>query len=352
MYESQNLPKGSTSNPYSLKQASFILIDRNEDMYTPTSYCGVETQSLAHRVYNALKFRAASLNEEDQYHGDQLHKSSSKIIDISLEPLFMTSLREALNDGRVEDAYEQYFYPMSALSGLSFQAKPSICIHSDKGDGQDEEIYQLRKLFFAHSEEEFRTAIVRKLRKVIQLERGSLPVAKKRGLGAEILAYVQAIMDSPGLEFGDSKESVIYRHINLLSLCLSVIETMQRSSGKQFYSICDWKCAVDVRCARDSELRMSMKSIVVDSGVNTNSPHHEDFDAIVTKAMKPLLCSTSLSQKYSSSSLNYSQTSAVSSPRKSVDKSPSGTKPAKSSKEDDNNYGPVDAIHIILQIIG
>lgn len=342
----------------SLGKASIILVDRSEDWYTPTSYTGVETQSLAHRVYNALKFSAASSSsqeEEDVVMNSkndiiQSCRTASKKLDLVIQPSSMTLLEECIglpqNQQQPESNNLALYKPMSALAGLAFQSKPSLCFHCDEiiqsnsGDMTD----RVRELFYTRTEDQFRAMVVEMLKEVIVAEKGTLPANKKRGLGAEILALVQAVLDAPGN--GQPKGIVAYRHGHLLSMCLAIIETMQRSSGKQFQSLCNWKCAVDVRFARDLELASALMP-------NSNNDCMEDFDVVVTKMMKLFLqsCHKNVTSSLSSStsSVNTSISSSTTSPQKPPVKK---TQTKSATKEDDSKDGPPDAIHILLQLIG
>ena len=44
------------------------------------------------------------------------------------------------------------------------------------------------------------------------------------------------------------------RSYGIISLSLAVIEAMQRSSAKQFSSICSWQCSFETRCNREIDI--------------------------------------------------------------------------------------------------
>lgn len=79
------------------------------------------------------------------------------------------------------------------------------------------------------------------------------PSTKRRGLGAETLAHTQALMKC---------STQLARHIPLLSTATAVIESMQRSSSKQFAQLCSWRCSFDVRFARELHVQSSGEGAV------------------------------------------------------------------------------------------
>jgi hypothetical protein len=122
-----------------------------------------------------------------------------------------------------------------------------------------------------YPEETFQSTLCSLLSSIIDRERGKqpLPPKKKRGIGAEVLALIQELIRSPGgtaaatatAAVGDDspfrKDNAIkslqysvpvcIRHAALISLSYSVIECMQRSSPKQFHSVCSWQCSFEER---------------------------------------------------------------------------------------------------------
>jgi len=126
------------------------------------------------------------------------------------------------------------------------------------------------------------------------------------------------------------------RNQSLLSLTLAVVEAMQRSSGKQFTSLCTWQCAYDVRSARESEL-------------DDIARKYNDFDICVAHLSTLFLPKPSQPSDGTTSGGN----SAVNSPpRGSAGLSRVGSaKSVVSEKEASPTAGPVDVVHILIQLL-
>lgn len=110
------------------------------------------------------------------------------------------------------------------------------------------------------TEETGRDSLVKNLKARIVIGNGQIPPNKKRGLGAEVLAHVQALIESPGDNQRAGKstkcsEAVCLESHGMLSLALAVVEAMQRSSSKQFHSLCKWQCSYDTRAVREEEMK-------------------------------------------------------------------------------------------------
>ena len=73
--------------------------------------------------------------------------------------------------------------------------------------------------------------------------------SKKRGPGAETLALAQLLLSQT--------EAAPLR---LLGLASTIIESMQRSSGKQWAQVCNWRCSFEVREARERALAHLVKA--------------------------------------------------------------------------------------------
>ncbi len=113
---------------------------------------------------------------------------------------------------------------------------------------------------------------------------------------------------------------------------------MQRSSGKQFSSLCTWQCAYDVRSARESEL-------------DTIARKYDDFDICVAHLSTLFLPKASLPSD--GSTTGSGNNSAVNSPpRGSAGLNRVGSaKSVVSEKEASPTAGPVDMVHILIQLL-
>jgi len=167
-------------------------------------------------------------------------------------------------------AYLPLLDPMTAMGSLPLQVKPSLLYkpHLDTlsqlntgSSCKDDVLHHL----MSREEEEGRDALCAEIKSRIKAEKGNFPPPKKRGLGAEVLAHTQALLQAPG--YGSPSElncidtsvlgyqpTTCMRSIELIALSYAVIESMQRSSAKQFSSICDWQCAFELRAQRESDL--------------------------------------------------------------------------------------------------
>jgi hypothetical protein len=124
------------------------------------------------------------------------------------------------------------------------------------------------RALYSSCEDEGKTALTRAIRAQIEERQGSIPPAKRRGVGAEILAYVQALMQTQsksqlsttaGTAETVREERVISNSLGdqnycLISVALAVVEAMQRSPAKQFQQICAFQCSYDTRTAREAKL--------------------------------------------------------------------------------------------------
>ena len=321
--------------------ASLLIIDRTQDLYSPSYHSGetskatpgsgqILTPPLAHRILCTL-LRESSDNNQSNNNG------SNKIYDIALLPPFSTSTinsnassSSSSSNSNSHTAAELDLLKKSfpAVSSLSVQFPMSLClphsnssdnssnnnndinshnnnnnINSDNddrnrsmsnsnsnnnsntsihgsrsnthGDDNNNDMALLHQAIFAASEEEGRRLLCSALTAKILMYNGVLPVSKKgRGLGAEVLSLVQAlivasgtgcvgygsnskIMDSgsssKNMESGSSSKnkesgsesveiipklgfdvSTCRSTQTLLSFSMLVVEAMQRSSKKQF----------------------------------------------------------------------------------------------------------------------
>lgn len=343
-----------------MQPASLVLVDRCEDLWAPCSASAGTTVAavaegagapLAHRVLNTLNY--CQYNAVDST-GPECPLSTQ--LDVTLQaPVleqFDWDTASAMlgattnNLGSAQDEVRRWNRPMSALMGLPLQLNPSLCLD---GHARSSVLDAAQRSVLLGSEEEGKAALCEALKAAILSEGGALPPAKKRGLGAEVLAYVQALVQCPqpaqpqpasaSEEVKDSlaaaaeayrqnqqsglgyNYSACARHQGLLSLSLAVVEAMQRSSGKQLQQLCDWQCAYDVRAAREAEL----------DGV---ARKFQDLDVCVAHLMSYFL----LGNK------------SVLAPGI---RGPSGAGSGTSAKEKEAppTMGPLDLTHILIQLI-
>ena len=376
----QHLPTSPITPTTPLQPAALVLVDRTEDLLSPASSGSAATDgasSLAHRILNTLNYCQYHSTSTETRSGSSTESMRSLRCNIVLEAPILRE--ESLNNvllqlgasglpctssstGDSGDCSKDWNTPMTALTNLPLQLNPSLIPSSaELGAGAD-----VSRAAMVGSEEFGKTAICSALRRAISAEGGTLPPAKKRGLGAEGLALVQALIQAPGIptprsrspgpvEAGSAQEedwemvqasdtyrsdlkaglgynyAVCMRYQNLLTLSLAVIESMQRSSGKQFAQLCAWQCAYDVRTAREIELDRTARK-------------YQDFDICIAHLMTYFLTSKATT----------STTAAVAGdqPLSPSGKAPSGkSKGAVSEKEAPVTTGPVDLVHILAQLI-
>lgn len=264
-----DMKKVTTSNSRSsMSLGSLILVDRLEDLFTPIIQGG--EQPVFHRVLNAIKMDSLQISDyqTSEESGNAVGKTDefavkSVLVDISLQPEWCSSLKDIDNVINPDETASiiPVALPMNAMSTLAVHAVPSLC-YSPASSSASSNSSSLILELMAGAEEQGRGLLVDVLKQSITLEKGSLPPAKKRGIGAEILALVQSLIKAPGqdssksmLGTGETEPSIgtITRSQSLLSLSLTIIETMQRSSAKQFSTVCSWKAALDTRIAREAD---------------------------------------------------------------------------------------------------
>ena len=145
---------------------------------------------------------------------------------------------------------------------------------------------------FAEAEDRGRAVLVTLLSNSIRECGGTLPPPKVRGLGAEILALMQALIVSPGTGgaggagaagaggAGAGKGGVGYvpltcmKYHSLLTVAGAVVEAMQRSSGKQMQQQLSvvlgseqWQCAYDTRASREMRLHSKLVALALNGSV-------------------------------------------------------------------------------------
>ena len=274
-----------------LPSAALIIIDRSEDLFTPLSCSG--SHPLAHRILNTLKCYQYSETVEQWNHGARNN------YDISVKQLSHISAAESIASTRkILSASEKFplLSPMSGVFNASFPISPSLRYSCEKDlffqrAAKSEDLRKLlskdgfsiddhmsdRTLLevLTGSEDAGRNSLVRNLKVRIAAEKGEPPPPKKRGLGAEVLALVQALAVSPGERGNDghAPESqkgssslsaysprTCIQSQGMLALALAVVESMQRSSSKQFHSVCSWQCCYDTRATREMDMQQRIQS--------------------------------------------------------------------------------------------
>jgi len=259
-----------------LSHAAVVLVDRSEDYFTPLS-CGGK-HPLAHRILNTLKCYQFTDRNHDW------KSNESRIDGVSIQhAASIAPAHDCISTARRINvkATLPLLAPMSGLTRLPFHLSPSLKYHykrdvffqklspdgdlqnaaSESGYGMTQHEKNLTHLhILSGSEESGRESLVSNLKARIVVEGGRLPLLKKHGLGAEVLAYVQALIDSPGRKQTQLTPSLGYnprvciQSSEMIALALAVVESMQRSSSKQFQTICDWQCSYEVRCSRETEM--------------------------------------------------------------------------------------------------
>jgi len=379
-----------------LQPAALVLIDRTEDLLTPASAGGSSGGSpLAHRILNTLNY-CQYLNSKDGIKGE-VEGSGCLQCDVSLRcPLLEVVEADAAarllgmhtnnttNNTNTSSTTStsttdcgNWNTPMSALANLPLQLTPSLLYkpitnttnttNTNTGTTNNttsNTTHPVLVHLLAGTEEAARVTLCNELKAHIAAKNGALPPSKKRGLGAEMLAYTQALIAAPGTTTTSTTTNTTNNNTTnttnttniastttstpLLSLTYTVIECMQRSSQKQFTTLCNWQCAYDVRTAREAEL-------------NTTAGKMEDFDVCVAHLLTYFLSNSNsgggsgssggVSPKAGSSiSSGTTGASTVGSPSKSLNRV-SSAKSVVSEKEAPSTAGPVDVVHILVQLL-
>ena len=194
-------------------RCSLLVIDRNVDLRTPLAH---RATSLASRALSTLPRRECGSLCPDL-------SSGSRLGEVYLES---RCLRGA------EDS--PLTHPMSGLGSLRVFVSPSVTSS------------ETCQSMITQSEEQTFREVSDELSKSVSACNPSalatLP-SKKRGPGAETLALAQLLLaQSEGVP------------LRLLGRAATIIEAMQRSSGKQWSQVCRWRCSFDVREARERAL--------------------------------------------------------------------------------------------------
>jgi hypothetical protein len=352
-----------------LQAASLVIIDRTEDLVSPASAGGsgadASSTPLAHRIINTLNYcqyqhsRGVGMEVAQSERRDESFGTLSCDVSLGAPLLDSVSIEETLHrlggaeavdspQNALAHSAQNWNKPMSALSALPLQLNPSLHLpHRRNGPSTEDSISHT---LLSAPEEEAKTAIVRALKASIEAEKGVLPPAKKRGLGAEVLAYAQALILCPAAQAphtshgANAEEDAFLRECEafrasiqgglgynygaclraqgLLSLSLAVIESMQRSSGKQFQQLCDWQCSYDVRTAREAELDSVARKF-------------QDFDVCIAHLMSYFLPGNK-------AVLGSGDTSPA---------TPGMGRPKGTAEKDLATAGPLDLVHILIQLI-
>lgn len=253
----------SASRP--MAQCSLVLVDRLEDVFSPLTAIG--TSSLAQRILNTCKL-----------------PSSSKGYDVRIDALIQPSFCSLLDDDCAN-------HPLhAAVRTLPFTTSLSLCYSNRTGnsalatrvsalqsrllalkgmrrDSWDDldsppvnDTCLLRRALFLDSEESARTVLFNVLKDLIDKEHGAFQ-QKKRGMGAEVHALVTALIEAPGHDQDQEdmpRHAVACKYNSIISVCLTIIEAMQRSAHKQFISA--YRLSYDLKQAREVHFLQALTS--------------------------------------------------------------------------------------------
>ena len=309
-----------------LRPASLVLIDRSLDMLTPLSVSGSKN-SLLHRILatNAQQRSTASANGPSAAHWD--------LLDVSLESPYLSPSLSEDNNGT-----------MSGVSSLPVQITPSISPLPAASSVTDSPYGHVWRSFFMDPEDVTRSILVDVFSHCISTEGGVLPPHKKRGTGAELLAYLQALITSPGTSVAGEIEgdyirrlgynpAICEKYMSLLSLSLAAIDSLQRSSAKQFRQhdsgLGSVRASFEGRAYYESRMLQAFSSAMRD-GKNRATAAEE---AIISE-FQLRLCPLSVASESSTAS-----------------KTPLGKQKRNSTKEINSEH-PVDIEHLLMSVVG
>lgn len=251
-HEGFSLLQSDEDSQSPLKNCTLVLIDRTIDLFTPTIHD--PSPPLAHRVLCTLR------------------KAKKSSLDISLtQPL--TSVLYS-KGGECPSDPMRMNSPLSAVSALPIQVTPSIAppfLPDASSDTAATATDSFMSAMFAMSEESGKTILYDELRKTVVDSQGTLPPSKKRGIGAELLGLVNAILSTPS----SSSTSLPYNEelcvdsSGLLSWCLALIDSLQRSSTKQlqshFASFHDASPSPLLQCLSSYEMKSTRERVLLSS---------------------------------------------------------------------------------------
>lgn len=220
----------------SLQSASLLLIDRTQDLYTPSTHSGEASKDLhrsplAHRILCTL---SKGLGSADSTLYDVSTMAPFNVPSSSTSTYTTSSSSSSSSSGGGGNMgaghggavdMDALGRPFPAISTLPLQLPMSLCLslnnlHQERNLGDvhgrglsesgteagagsvhvDTDLLLLRQALFARSEEEGRTLLCAALTRRIKRFKGTVPPSKKgRGLGAEVFALVQALSTCPGV---------------------------------------------------------------------------------------------------------------------------------------------------------
>jgi hypothetical protein len=226
------------------------------DLFTPSSHD--PSPSLAQRVRCTLQ---------------QTKLPHLESLDVSLNQTLTALLSSDANCSSPDPINS----PLSAVSALPIPITPSISppfLSPGEGSSND----QFMSAMLATSEESGKGVLYDALRKTITESQGTLPPSKKRGIGAELLGLVNAILATPSLpssDDGSDRSSPPPYNVDLcvecsglLSWSLALIDSLQRSSTKQLQTHLSSLPAESqhlLRCLSSYEMKSTRERVVLSS---------------------------------------------------------------------------------------
>ena len=218
-----------SSLPEQSRKCSLLVIDRTSDLNTPLAH---RASSLASRVFATLPRREFSSVCPDL-------SSGGRLCDVYLESRCLR--------GRIRDPL---LAPLSGVNSLRLFVPP--CITSSESGRRM--ITQVEEQSFA----EVSKALVDAITTADSGALTSIP-SKKRGPGAETLALTQVLLNRSE-----------FIPLELVGQAVTIIETMQRSSGKQWMQVCSWRCSFEVKEARERTLARVIQSSIPQASTDSS----------------------------------------------------------------------------------
>jgi hypothetical protein len=262
-------------------------------MFTPTSHDGLGP--LAHRILCAIKKEKCVTTES---HRDTV----PSFLDVSVQQ----RNRLSPNIGESFDVHNGHTHyqstkplnqSFSAVCGLPVALVASIGCKDANNIGCDDSFL---RTMLSRSEDLGKSLLKTKLLSMISHCGAVAPPTKKRGLGAEMLAYVSSLLSK--LPDGSSRRSIaelregyqsddisIHEASNeLLSWAVCVIEAMQRSSSKQLEQHMNSFCSDVSRTTTLSsfDLRNSRDVSLFHECCNLRNKYNNDPDIMVNSLLR------------------------------------------------------------------
>jgi hypothetical protein len=317
----------SNSNPSSNQTSK--LLAKNVDIDI-SSQCTWDCSAVSNRIVYSAIDPENDVKEDNE--SDQSTSSSSSPAVVATASLFAN-----------------FYGPMSGVGTLSFQTLPSICYREDElVTTTSSSSSSLLLELMSRNEEQGRLALSQALKQsILSHKNGQLPPPKKRGIGAEILALTQSLIKAssssgtttiPALAEEEEQQKqqqqlqLIATHASsletesLIALALTIIDTMQRSSAKQFQVLNHWKVAVDVRQLREQEILKLYNS-------------YEDINVCIELGILPHF--TTIQHSAETHPQKQQQQQQKLSPNNHAN-----------SSGDTNSDNPVDLVHILSILLG